>query len=209
MPPTVHARVPLSLLQALREVDSPEGEAEAEYVDELRNKRLGLSNTVFDQIRKYVTAVKEGRPIAIVEATGISTLIGRRADAEKIFQAAGRRLAADMIFTIPAPLRRIIPILPGFLARPMALSQIRKIAAKFMSSSVNRTGSSLILAVHDSVSVDSAPRAIGCTYYESAFRELLRRTIHGGGAVEHVRCASRGEGACEWRADWRITKREA
>ncbi len=206
MPPTVHARIPLSLLEAIREVDSPEREAEAEYVQELRNKRFGLSDTVFDQIRRYGEAVKRNQPIAIAEATGLSTLIGRRSDAEQIFREAGRRLAGEVYLTISKGLRGVILALPGFLARPMALSQLRKISARFMNASINRTGSFLILAVRDSVSVDSAPRAAGCAYYESAFRELLRLMVNGGGAVEHVRCSSRGEGACEWRADWRATR---
>ena len=36
---------------------------------------------------------------------------------------------------------------------------------------------------------------------------LIRRTVYdavgGSGAVEHVRCVARGEGVCEWRAEWR------
>ena len=37
--------LPLSLLEAVRTVDLPEGDLEAEFVAELRNKRLGLSDT--------------------------------------------------------------------------------------------------------------------------------------------------------------------
>jgi predicted hydrocarbon binding protein len=50
---------------------------------------------------------------------------------------------------------------------------------------------------------------VGCTYYEAAVRELLERLIGSIGAVEHVRCAARGEGTCEWRADWRAIDRNA
>jgi hypothetical protein len=31
----------------------------------------------------------------------------------------------------------------------------------------------------------------------------VRLLVGGTGAVEHVRCTSRGEGTCEWRAEWR------
>ena len=54
MSPTVDARLPLSFLEAVRDIDSPDGDAEAEFVQELRNKRLGLSETVYQQIRRYV-----------------------------------------------------------------------------------------------------------------------------------------------------------
>jgi hypothetical protein len=65
-----------------------------------------------------------------------------------------------------------------------------------------------MLAVDQSVTLDTAPRAAGCTYYEAGLRELLRLLIGGAGMVEHVRCASRGEGTCEWRAEWRPVDRK-
>ena len=64
-------------------------------------------------------------------------------------------------------------------------------------------GSFLLLEVPRSIMVGTAPGAIGCAYYEASFRELLLLLIGSIGAVEHVRCTGRGEGTCEWRADWR------
>ncbi len=207
MPPTVHARVPLSLLAAIRDVDSPGGEAEAEYVQELRNKRLGLSDTVYAQIRRYGDAVRRSQQISVVEATGLATLIGRRPDAEEIFLSAGKKIANEVYQTISSSTRGVILILPGFLARPIALGQLRKIASRYFNASIGRTGSFLTLTVEDSVTADQAPRGIGCRYYESALRELLRLMVRGSGAVDHVRCITRGEGACEWRADWRFIQK--
>ena len=74
---TVNSIVPLSLLEAVRSVDIPEGEdVDVEYVQEHRNKRLGLSDTVIAQIRRYKDAMKRNQPIAIHEASGIARLIG-------------------------------------------------------------------------------------------------------------------------------------
>src|SRR6267142_2126162 len=57
MPGTVNAIIPLSLLEAVRSVDIPEGDdIDVEYVQEHRNKRLGLSDTVIAQIRRYKEA---------------------------------------------------------------------------------------------------------------------------------------------------------
>ena len=53
---TVDALLPLSLLEAVRNVDTAE-RFETEYVDELRNKRLGLSDTVYAQIKRHTEAV--------------------------------------------------------------------------------------------------------------------------------------------------------
>jgi predicted hydrocarbon binding protein len=61
----------------------------------------------------------------------------------------------------------------------------------------------VLLDVPVSVTIDSAPKSIGCAYYEAGLAELLRLLINGGGAVDHVRCIARGEGTCSWRAEWR------
>ena len=39
--------------------------------------------------------------------------------------------------------------------------------------------------------------------------ELLNRLIGSIGSIEHVRCTDRGEGSCEWRADWTTINRAA
>src|SRR3954463_11677535 len=97
MPGTVNAIVPLSLLEAVRSVDIPEGDdIDVEYVQEHRNKRLGLSDTVIAQIRRYKDAMKRNQAIAIHEASGIARLIGRRSDAEGIFVKAGTLVASRM-----------------------------------------------------------------------------------------------------------------
>src|SRR5947209_3495814 len=100
MPDTVHVLLPLSLLEAIRSVDTPGGD-EVEYVHELRNKRLGLSDTVYAQIRRYGEAMRKSQPIATAEATSLARLIGRRADAEAVFRNAGRIVAARMYERIP------------------------------------------------------------------------------------------------------------
>ena len=77
MAPTVNPLIPLSLLEAVRRIDTPDEDPDAEYVQELRNKRLGLSDTVYQQIRRYSDAVKRGQMIPYTEATGLGTLIAR------------------------------------------------------------------------------------------------------------------------------------
>ena len=57
---TVDALLPLSLLEAVRNVDTPSDQLDAEYVDELRNKRLGLSDTIYAQIKRHSEAVEAG-----------------------------------------------------------------------------------------------------------------------------------------------------
>ena len=205
---TVDALLPLSLLQAVRNVDTPADGLEAEYVDELRNKRLGLSDTIYTQIKRYNEAVRKHQRTAQDESVALAKLIGRRPDAEAVFRAAGRYLAAQTYQSIASPSRSLIASLPSLLARPIALRQTQRIAGKYLNGSVRRHGSFLMLEVPKSATVDVPPRGVGCAYYESFFHELLRLLGASGGSVDHVRCAARGEGTCEWRAEWRSIHRD-
>jgi predicted hydrocarbon binding protein len=203
MPSTVNARIPLSLLEAIRRIDTPEDQVDAEYVPELRNKRLGLSETVYTQIRRYSEATRRGQKIPFAEASGLGTLIGRRPDSSELFVSAGKILANDVYQSISRPVRGYIGTMPGVLARPVALRQLKRIGTELFGGSLQRKGSHVSLRITDSVTVDGAPDSAGCAFYEAALGELLRLLINGGGQVEHVQCVQRDEGACEWRAEWR------
>jgi predicted hydrocarbon binding protein len=204
-PATVDALLPLSLLEAVRSVDAPQDDQEAELVPELRNKRLGLSETVYAQIRRYSAAAKKKERTPQDEAVALARLIGRRSDAAEVFESAGRILARESLATTSPVTQQVILVLPSLLARPLALRQARRIATRFLNGTITRVGSALVLEVPVSVTLDSAPNERGCAYYESVLRELVRLLVGGTGAVEHVRCTSRGEGTCEWRAEWRST----
>ncbi|HEX9563014.1 MAG TPA: hypothetical protein VF981_03555 [Gemmatimonadaceae bacterium] len=206
MSATVDALLPLSFLEAVRFVDSPLEDFEAELVSDLRNKRLGLSETVYRQIRRFTDAVKRRQRMSHDEAVALAVLIGRRPDAEAVFRAAGRYLAREAYQTISPITRRLLLVLPAVLTRPIALRHTRRMADRFFNGRVSRVGSSIYLEVGRSVTSASAPRSVGCTYYEAGLKEMLRLMVNSVGGVEHVRCCTRGEGSCTWRAEWRPTR---
>jgi predicted hydrocarbon binding protein len=205
---TVDALLPLSLLEAVRDVDTP-GDLESEFVDELRNKRLGLSDTVYLQIKRYAEAVRKRQRTAQDEAIALAKLIGRRPDAEAVFRAAGRYLAREAYKTVNPFTRRMLRLLPSLLARPLALRRARGVAVRYANGTVRRVGGYVLLEVPRSVTLNTAPGSVGCSYYEAMLRELLRLLIGGVGSVDHVRCSGRGEGTCEWRADWKTFEASA
>lgn len=198
----VNARIPLSLLESIRRIDTPPDQADTEYVPELRNKRLGLSDTVYTQIRRYSDAMKRGQKIPFAEAEGLGTLIGRRPDASELFRSAGSILANDIYESMSPTTRGTVRVLPKFMSRPMALKHLTAISEKFFSGTLERNGSFLSLRVPDSVTVNGSPHSGGCIFYEEAFRQLLHLLVGEPGPVEHIQCAQKGEGACEWRAEW-------
>ncbi len=209
MPATVDALLPLSFLEAVRDVDAPDGDLDADFVSELRNKRLGLSDTVYLQIRRFNDLVKRKQRSSFDETVAIATLLGRRPDAEAVFRAAGRFLAREAYLTLSPVARRMMLILPSFVARPMALRRARRLVGRYLNGTLERRGSTLLFSVNESVTASSAPRGAGCSYYEATLRELMRLLIGATGSIEHVRCTNRNEGHCEWRAEWRGADRPA
>src|SRR4026207_1740122 len=145
MSPTVDALLPLSFLEAVRHVDSPDEDVEAGLVSDLRNKRLGLSDTVYNQIRRFTDAVKRRQRTSHDEAVGLATLIGRRPDAEAVFRAAGRDLASEAYQSISPLTRRLLLVLPSLLARPIALRHTRRLASRYFNGRGLRRGAATLL----------------------------------------------------------------
>lgn len=203
MSASVDPYLPLSFLDAVRAVDMPSGDFDTEFVHELRNKRLGLSDTVLAQAKRYQDAVRRNQRPSVDEARGLATLIGRRPDAEAVFREAGRIVARHAYGRISPLTRGLMRRLPALLARPIAFRHVRRVATRYLAGQVRRVGASVLVEVVRPVTLDTAPRQVGCTYYEAALRELMQLLVGGVGAVEHVRCNSRGEPTCEWRAEWR------
>ena len=147
MAATVDPLLPLSLLEAVRAVDTPSGEYEAEFVHELRNKRLGLSDTVFAQIKRYTDAVRRKQRPPFDEAVALATLVGRRPDAEEVFREGGRILARQAYRRISPVTRRLMLSLPSLLSRPIALRHARRITARYAEGAIRRVGSTILLEV--------------------------------------------------------------
>lgn len=202
MPASVDPLLPLSLLEAVRDIDTPASDFETEFVPELRNKRFGLSETVYAQIRRYTDDVKRHHPTPLDEAVALARLIGRRPDAEAVFREAGRRVAQSAYVTVSPFTRRVLRGIPRMFSRPLALRRARGLARRYLRGAVSRRGASVLLEVPSSVTADAAPRAAGCAYYETALHELLRLLTGTSNSVEHVRCSARGEGSDQWRAEW-------
>ena len=206
----VDALLPLSLLEAVRQADTPnQEELDAELVDELRNKRLGLSETVYAQIKRYTDANRRRQRIAPEETLALARLVGRRPDAEDVFRQAGRYLAREAYKTVSPTLRGMLRGLPSMFARPLALGRVRHLSARYLNGQVTRLGSALLLEIDQPVTAGAGPGGVGCVFPDAFLRELLQQLIGSSGAVDHVRCTSRGDARCEWRADWTAINRAA
>ena len=198
MSTTVDARLPLSLLEAVRVVDTPEGNVEAEYIEELRTKRLGLSDTVYAQIKRYSDAVRRNERTVRDEATALARLIGRRSDAHRVFESAGSLLAREAVETVSPMTRTAIHRLPGMIARPMALTSVRRLAKRYLDARLERVGSTVILSVHDPVTIEGSAIA-GFAFYASAFSTMLEELTGVPAVVTRIDGSAPG---LQWRASW-------
>ena len=90
-PAAVPALLPLSLLEAIRNLDTPVEDGLDELAEEIVVRRLGLSPTVAAQIQRYRAAAEKDATVDIDEVVSVLRLVGRRPDATLVFADAGRR----------------------------------------------------------------------------------------------------------------------
>ncbi len=198
MSTTVDARLPLSLLEAVRVVDTPEGIVEAEYIQELRTKRLGLSDTVYAQIKRYSEAVRRNERTVRDEAAALARLIGRRTDAHRVFDSAGSLLAHEALQMVSSTRRAAIRRLPSVMSRPLALSAVKRLAKRYLDADLQRVGSTVVLSVHDPVTIEGSAIA-GYAFYASALATLLEGLTGQPAVVTRIDGAAKGQ---QWKASW-------
>lgn len=170
---SVDPLVPLSLLEAVREADRLDGAGEAEYAPEFINKRLGTTDTVYAQIRRYNEAARRGHPIEEEEVVALARLIARRPDAIELFRSAGRATARTAYQRLSTIKRGSVNYLPRVVARPIARRQARKLLARYFGAALDRTGSMLRMEIPSHAPVSAGATEPGREYYDAALNELL------------------------------------
>jgi len=170
---SVDPLVPLSLLEALREADRPDSDGEAEYAPEFLNKRLGTTDTIYAQIRRYTEAARRGHPIPEAEVVALARLMGRRPDAIELFRNAGIAASRAAYGRLSAIKRGSVNLLPRIVARPIARRQAQKLLARYFGAVLNKSGSVLHMNVPAHAPVSAGADEPGREYYDAALHELL------------------------------------
>ena len=197
---TAHSILPLSVLEAMRVLDSPSDEEVAEYVDELLKKRLGLSGTVAAQIGRYEQVVRKGGSVPHAELEQILRLAGRRTDAALVFAEAGRKAARRALRRLPGSARWSARYLPGPLRRAIGFRAARGAAGDVLDVRLARAQGVVTARLDHRVAVQATEDGAACAFYASALAELLRQLVEFEGGMTHIRCRARGDERCEWRA---------
>jgi hypothetical protein len=190
----------MSLLEALRNLDTPVEDGLDELAEEIVSKRLGLSATVAAQIARYQDRVRRGEPVSVDEAVSVFRLAGRRPDAQLVFADAGRRAARYAARSAPVLSRAGVRLMPGGLSRSIGASAATRAAKRVLGVDLDVASGGASAQIAKPLSILALNDGSACTFYGSALGELLRMLTGFEGAMVHERCRARGDAACRWRA---------
>ncbi len=194
------AIVPLSLLEALRNLDTPVGDGLEELAGEIVAKRFGLSSTVAAQIQRYQEALRRGLPVPLDETVGVFRLVGRRPDAALVYADAGRRAARYAARQASVPVRLLLHTTPGFIRRRVGAGAASRASRQVFAASLLIRGRSAEATIARPLSLLALPDGQACSFYGAALAELLRALTGFEGAMVHARCRGRGDDTCRWQA---------
>lgn len=194
----VHAVIPLCLLEAMRNLDTPIDDGLAELAQEMVSKRLGLSTTVAAQIERYREASERDDTISMDEAVSVFRLVSRRPDAQLVFADAGRRSARMAARTASGG--TALRISPRSLRRRLGIRAARRVAERVFRAELAPLGQLAEVRLSDSLAARASAEGDGCYFYGAVFAELLRLLAGIEGAMLHDHCKARGDSNCHWRA---------
>lgn len=187
----VPALIPLSLLEAIRNLDTPVEDGLDELAEEIAVRRLGLSPTVAAQIQRYRQTTEREGTVYLDEAVSVLRLVGRRADAPLVFADGGRRAARYAARGRRAPAHA--------LSRRLAQRTAAGIARRAFGGELRPGPEGSEVRMSEPLSVLALPDGAACAFYGAAYGELLRLLTGFEGAMLHERCRARGDDACVWR----------
>lgn len=201
MADTVPALLPLSVLEAVQNIDTPADDGLGALEHELAAKRLGLSATVTAQIGRYRVQAGHGGDVDREEALAVFRLVGRRPDAELVYADAGRRAARHAARHLSTTARAIGAVAPGKLGRGARLRSASRLARRWLQIDAEPSGDLLRAEAAASLALAAREDGVGCRFYTAALGELLRLVARIEGAMDHEACQSRGDRRCVWRAE--------
>lgn len=195
----VAAVLPLALLESVRAHDRPDEVLEDENLTVSLPRRLGLSDVIHSQIRRYEDARRKGRPVPARELVDLIRLVIRRPDAEEILEEAGRGLIDRYLAGLGERRARIARVLPRPVSRAAFLRRARLLSRRIAAGATPAVHHApLRIALEHSLTAEVDPGGVACRLYTSAFQALGDRYLRPGVRAEHNRCETRGDEACEW-----------
>ncbi len=194
----IPAFLPLSLLEALRNLDTPVEDGLEVLAKDIVARRLGLSDTVAAQIDRYRQAAEREGAVTEDELVSVLRLVGRRPDAPLVFADAGRR-AARYAVKASGGARALVKVSPSGLGQRLARRAARRLATTYFRGDLAAGGPDPEVRMLRPLSISAMPDGSACPFYGAAYGELLRTLVGFEGTMVHEHCEGRGDQACLWR----------
>ena len=195
----VAAFLPLALLHSVRAHDRPEEVLEDENLTLSLPRRLGLSDVIHTQIRRYEEARRKGKPVPARELVDLIRLVIRRPDAEEILEEAGRGVVTLHLAGLGERRARVARVMPRAVARAAFLRRARLLARRTAAGATPHVAKAPPrITLGNSITAEVDPGGVACSLYTSVFATLATRYLKGTPRVEHTRCEARGDETCEW-----------
>lgn len=195
----VRPGIALAILEALRTVDTPKEALEDEAFHRSLPRRLGLSDVVASQMRRYADLRDRGGAVESAEFRDLLRLIGRRPDAHNVFAVAGRRLAEEHLDHPRVAVRLARRLYPEPLRRRFVLRCLGR-AARALSpgTAVHREYRPLSMTVEDCLLASRDEAVSACEILTAAATVCVEHLWQNGASVEHTSCTGRGDDRCTW-----------
>jgi hypothetical protein len=188
------ALVGLSLLEVIRTRDLPTEILGAENPSQTMPRRLGLSEAVELQIRRFRIEVKRRGRISDDEAKALFALVLRRPDAGEVFFQAGGLLAGKDV-----PGRGVGRWYPRRVRYALARRYFKKrVRALFGRSVGGFAHGSFALESGGHVLLEMDPGGNACALLSGFAESVLSRYLPEPATVTHSPCLARGQDSCRW-----------
>jgi hypothetical protein len=195
---SVAAMFPLALLESMRDHDHPDEILEDEDVAVSLPRRLGLTDVVGAQIRRYESEQRAGGTVPMTEVVNLIRLVLRRPDAEAILRETGQRLARWQFRRTPDVWARLLRRGPSAFALRSARRASTTVLRRLNAGSGIHAGKPFLIRVDDCVTALVGGGTIGCHLFTGLLEEqLLLHTGHER-SVLHTQCSANGNDSCEW-----------
>jgi hypothetical protein len=199
-PSAIHSLIPLSLLEAIRNLDTPLDDGLNEQDSETMSKRLGMSTTVAQQIERYRESAEAQEEVPAEEAISVFRLVGRRPDATLVYSDAGRRAARYAAGAAGIGAKVLLGVTPRPMRQKVGGRSAAKVAKRFLDIPLELAPTGHQVRMTETMATRAGFPGSGCYFYSAVIAELLRVATGFEGAMVHERCHARGDDHCFWRA---------
>lgn len=189
----ISAVVALTLLEVIRQQDLPTEVLESEDTSRTMPRRLGLSDVIDMQIRRYREEARKNQRVSDEEFRDLVRLVIRRPDSEEVFFHAGSMLAGD---DRPPGWRKGLPRSMGYA---LARRSVRRKLGKLFGRRVGGFAAGpFTLEARAHLFIEGDPGGDACQFLTGFCQTALQRYCGRRVRVAHSLCEAHKDALCRW-----------